>query len=156
MPRIAKILIAVVIAIPVLGIGAAYVAADLTQKRVAGNEASAIGALRAIVSAQATYAVTCGGYSPTLAGLASQGMLSPDLGTDPVERNGYVVAMRARDDGPLQHTTATSCEQTAAGYVVTAAPVEPGQTGVRYFKVDDTAEVTQATSAAFTDATVLR
>jgi hypothetical protein len=101
----------------------------LVKARVSGNEASAIGSLRTILSAQAVTSMDCNGrYAPSLTALGATGNLSPDLGiADTVEKAGYRITM-------------------------TAIPLEPGQTGTRFFIVDQTGEVKQATSASFTDA----
>ncbi len=53
MPRIVKIVLAVIVGIPLLGITAAFCAAGLQRARNSGEEASAIGSLRSIVSGQA-------------------------------------------------------------------------------------------------------
>jgi hypothetical protein len=69
-----------------------------------GNEASAIGSLRAVTSAQAAFASSCaaGGYVTDLADLnkkpggGSQGFISPDLNHNDVVKSGYIVSL-ARD-----------------------------------------------------------
>src|SRR5262245_504806 len=69
-----------------------------------GNEASAIGSLRAINSAQAAFASSCAsdGYATDLADLnrkprgSSQGFISPDLSHNAVMKSGYIVSV-ARD-----------------------------------------------------------
>src|SRR5450432_3196539 len=62
-------LIELLIVVAIIGIIAAIAIPGLLRARMAGNEASAIGSLRAINSAQATYASSCagGGYAQTLA-----------------------------------------------------------------------------------------
>lgn len=156
MPRIVKILIAVAIAIPVLGISAAYCAGGLNRQRIAGNESGALGSLRAILSAQMTYAADCGGYAPALQRLASQGLLPASLGSDPTERTGYVLTLRG---GPaVSHATDVepSCAGAVSSFQVTAVPLEPGSSGARFFRVDESGAIVQATSAMFADATPLR
>ena len=64
------------------------------------REASAIGSLRAIASAQVSYASMNGGYAASLKALAtacprmSQGFVSPDLAHDPTIKNGYEIRVR--------------------------------------------------------------
>ena len=71
----------------IIGIIAAIAVPGLLRARMSGNEASAIGSLRAINSAQSTYSSSCAsnGYAVTLADLSkpapgsNQGFISPDL-----------------------------------------------------------------------------
>ena len=155
MPRIVKIVLAVLVGVPVVGLVASYCSASLQHQRVSGNEASAIGSMRAIVSAQMVHFSECGGYSPTLAGLAASGYLLPDLGSDPARKSGYEVAL-VRPAG-AQDVTARkpACGPTISAFNATAVPVEPGTTGLRFFMTDDSGQVKQATSATFTDARLL-
>ena len=53
-------LIELLIVVAIIGIIAAIAVPGLLRARMAGNEASAIGSLRAINSAQATYSTSCG------------------------------------------------------------------------------------------------
>ena len=53
-------LIELLIVVAIIGIIAAIAVPGLLRARMAGNEASAIGSLRAINGAQATYAASCG------------------------------------------------------------------------------------------------
>ena len=63
-------LIELLIVVAIIGIIAAIAVPGLLRARMSGNEASAIGSLRAINSGQASYldAARPGGYAPTLAG----------------------------------------------------------------------------------------
>ncbi len=64
-------LIELLIVVAIIGIIAAIAVPGLLRARMSGNEASAIGSLRAINSAQSTYASSCagGGYATDLADL---------------------------------------------------------------------------------------
>src|SRR5207247_63041 len=91
-------LIELLIVVAIIGIIAANAVPGLLRARMSGNEASAIGSLRAINSGQASYSSTCasGGYASSLADLAkapsgSQGFISPDLTTNDVVKSGYRV-----------------------------------------------------------------
>ena len=95
-------LIELLIVVAIIGIIAAIAVPGLLRARMAGNEASAIGSLRAVNSAQATYAASCGTgfYSPSLANLSTPpargggvGFIGPDLGTDPSLKSGYTVTL---------------------------------------------------------------
>lgn len=138
-------------------VGVAYFSlGSLRQARVSGNEASAIGALRAINSAQFTYAssVCRDGFAPSLAKLGAAGAISPDLASDPTEKSGYIVQLQGTGTPQAKGTAAPpTCTDAVPGYRATAVPAEPGASGVRFFWTDQTGRVFQATNAAFTGAT---
>jgi hypothetical protein len=113
-----------------------------------GNEASAIGSLRAINSAQVAFASSCaaGGYVTDLADLSkkrdgsSQGFISPDLNHNDVVKSGYIVSV-ARDaaSGVTEVSSAACVELTSrlvSSYFASAVPVKPGETGALFFATD--------------------
>ena len=69
----------------------------LLRARMAGNEASAIGSIRAISTAQHAYAGKCNGYAPVLTELRAAGdFLSPEMTTGVVlSKSGYTITMAA-------------------------------------------------------------
>ena len=95
-------LIELLIVVAIIGIIAAIAIPGLLRARMAGNEASAIGSLRAINSGQAAYSSSCaaGGYATTLADLfkappagpASSARTSMSNG---VVKSGYTVTLAA-------------------------------------------------------------
>jgi hypothetical protein len=108
---------------------------------MSGNEAAAIGALRAISSAESAYASAGanGGFAASLNRLAqscpgsSNGFISPDLSTDPSVKSGYQITLTAATGavpGPLDCNGVAS---VAGGYYATALPTQPGVTGNRGF-----------------------
>src|SRR5216117_622556 len=83
-------LIELLIVVAIIGIIAAIAVPGLLRARMSGNESSAIGSLRAINSAQASYSSACGqgGYATSLTILGkacdnnaggTQGFISPDM-----------------------------------------------------------------------------
>ena len=114
-----------------------------------GNEATAIGSLRAINSAEAAYASSCAGgaYATQLEDLvtapegSSQGFISPDLPSNGVTKSGYVVSI-AKDasSGAADMSSVTPCNGATgvlvSSYFAKADPVTPGGTGTRYFATD--------------------
>jgi type IV pilus assembly protein PilA len=156
-------LIELLIVVAIIGIIAAIAVPGLLRARMSGNEASAIGSLRAINSGQASYSSSCGngGYATSLPDLfkapssGGAGFISPDLnpssGTT-VLKSGYNVDLQ-KAAGAVD-LTGTFCNAPAtaisSAYGASAAPSTPGGTGTRYFGTDTRGTIFQSTSAAFT------
>jgi uncharacterized RDD family membrane protein YckC len=144
----------VALGLPVgLGLLAAIVVPGLLRARMAGNEASAIGSLRAVHSAQMTYASQCNGYAPGHDVLGAGGYLSPDLGVaGVVVKSGYRVTGRG-----VGAPVATTCPGGAVeSYEASAVPEEPGTTGSRYFRALADGTIEEATDPLFISARQLR
>src|SRR5947209_6619704 len=115
-------LIELLIVVAIIGIIAAIAVPGLMRARMAGNETSAIGSLRAINSAESTYAASCGGngYAQSLNDLAklppnsTQGFISPDLSTNGVTKSGYVVTLTADLAAVTVTLAANTCNSSAA------------------------------------------
>jgi type IV pilus assembly protein PilA len=137
-------LIELLIVVAIIGIIAAIAVPGLLRARLSGNEASAIGSVRTISSAQATYSSSCGGggYADTMTGLstvASGGVafVPPDLGTG--AKSGYTFTVDG--DGAqilAQANTCNNATNAMAGFYATGNPTTAGTTGVRRFAVDQT------------------
>src|SRR5262245_41112568 len=158
-PMIVVIILgACALGVVVLGIAAAIIIPGLLRARMSGNEASAMGSLLAIVSAQMVYASDCGAgaFAPSLEILGrpnatrpgSPAYLSLDLARpEPVEKVGYAVRLVHTPDG----SAAASCNGVPAGqsartWAALATPTNPGVTGRRYFAVDATGVVYESLS----------
>jgi prepilin-type N-terminal cleavage/methylation domain-containing protein len=150
-------LIELLIVVAIIGIIAAIAVPGLLRARQSGNEASAVGSLRAINSAQSTFAASCGFgfYSPSLPnlGVAPMGaggtpFLSPDLtGGANVTKSGYNVSMGA---GAVAATAPASCNGLAAGTVVQGyfANADPlGGGGTRSFATNTAGTIYQDRTA---------
>ena len=158
-------LIELLIVVAIIGIIAAIAVPGLLRARQSGNEASAIGSLRAINSAQSTYAASCGNgfYSPDLTnlGVAPTGgtaFISPDLSSAAsVSKSGYTVTMGSSLG--VAAAAPASCNGLATGAVVqgynaTASPAAGG--GTRSFGTNTTGTIfaaTQQAALAMTDTT---
>ena len=153
-------LIELLIVVAIIGIIAAIAVPGLLRARQSGNEASAIGSVRAINSAQATYAASCGGggfaQSLTDLGKAPAGgvpFISPDLSAaDPALKSGYTIAV-ADGLGAIDVLVAAStCNAAAANsrsaFYVHAEPVTVGQTGQRSFASNNTGSIYQLATGA--------
>jgi prepilin-type N-terminal cleavage/methylation domain-containing protein len=143
-------LIELLIVVAIIGIIAAIAVPGLLRARISGNEASAIGSLRAVSSAQSTFSASCGNgqYAKSLDVLGSgpaggSAFISPDLGaTATATKSGYSVSM----DGTA--ATGTACNgstSVATGYHAWADPVSTA-TGTRYFGTNTTGTIWQATA----------
>ena len=133
-------LIELLIVVAIIGIIAAIAVPGLLRARMSGNESSAIGSLRAINSAQASYssAAGSGGYAILLATLSApcpnsaQGFISPDLSLDPSVKSGYEVTL---EDGNGAADVADDCNATKSrsAYYSHSHPITFGSTGNRSF-----------------------
>lgn len=133
-------LIELLIVVAIIGIIAAIAIPGLLRARMSGNEASAIGSVRAINSAQASYssAAASGGYAADLGVLVdacpggTQGFISPDLSSNGVIKSGYTVTLAAGSGTAL---AAKDCNNVTANtdYFANAVPVTLGTTGGRSF-----------------------
>jgi prepilin-type N-terminal cleavage/methylation domain-containing protein len=143
-------LIELLIVVAIIGIIAAIAVPGLLRARISGNEASAIGSLRAISSAQSTFAASCanGMYAQDLATLGTgpsggSAFISPDLssGTS-VVKSGYSINMT----GTTMSGASAACNGAStltSGYHAWADPISTS-TGTRYFFTNTTGTIWQA------------
>src|SRR5471032_1376320 len=143
-------LVELLIVVAIIGVIAAIAVPGLLRARMSGNEASAIGSMRAVNSAQASYSSACanGGYAITLNDLASPpsgtpvAFISPDLGSNGIVKSGYTQTIAkdasagVTDIGTPAATCNGSVSQPATSYYASAVPTSPGSSGTRYFATD--------------------
>jgi type IV pilus assembly protein PilA len=145
-------LIELLIVVAIIGIIAAIAIPGLLRARMSGNEASAIGSMRAISSGQAVFSSSAaqGGYSDTLIRLATPCVvggppfLSADLtnlGAPPL-KSGYLVAMASTGVGP----DACVGGPTALAFHATATPNSLGSSGQRAFAINQVGTVWEDTT----------
>jgi type IV pilus assembly protein PilA len=158
-------LIELLIVVAIIGIIAAIAVPGLLRARMSGNEASAIGSLRAINGGQQAYASSCagGGYAIKLSDLAkapagsTQGFISPDLAQDTTTKSGYLITVVQDPGAATVGTAASACNgggQPYASYEATADPVTPGSTGTRYFATDTRGTIFFSNTATFIGAAI--
>jgi type IV pilus assembly protein PilA len=159
-------LIELLIVVAIIGIIAAIAIPGLLRARMSGNEASAIGSIRTISSAQAAYASSCGGggydVSATATGLStspgagSPAFIADDLAaafTAATPKSGYTMANGANGGTQvLADDICAAVNATSSAFLASAAPATPGTTGVRYFAADQSGQIKQDDAAITTAA----
>ena len=157
-------LIELLIVVAIIGIIAAIAIPGLLRARMSGNEASAIGSLRAINSSQAAYSSSCGNgfYSPDLMGLGAAPangtpFISPDLSaTNTPTKSGFAITMTGITASPAATqppcnngvANAPSVTTLAGSYYGAGIPSSFGSTGTRYFWTNTLGTIYQDTAAA--------
>jgi prepilin-type N-terminal cleavage/methylation domain-containing protein len=143
-------LIELLIVVAIIGIIAAIAVPGLLRARMSGNEASAIGSLRAINSGEASYSASCaaGGYAVSLEDLVlaptgGQGFVSPDLNVNDVVKSGYKVKLEADKASGVTKigVKADTCtpgvtNDPMSSFYAYAKPVTLNGTGTRAFATD--------------------
>lgn len=154
-------LIELLIVVAIIGIIAAIAIPGLLRARMAGNEASAIGSLRAINSSQQAYASACahGNYAASLQELGDQpaaggaAFISPDLSSGAVgssiTKSGFDVSM-AGTASPMTTPENCSDDLNGANQVVgyyALASAQSASTGSRSFWTNTSGTVYQVLEA---------
>ncbi len=151
-------LIELLMVVAIITIIAAFAIPNMARSRMTVNEASAIQSLKAINQAQMSYYTTAGlgGFADTLPTLgvpcsgsgATQGFLGPDMTSAPsVRKSGYLITLMPAT-GAGEGPTDCNGKPTKTGYLVTAAPIMPGQTGTRAFATTAAQTVWENTAGA--------
>ncbi len=128
----------------------------LMAKQSAGA-ASAIGSMRAINSAQLTFALTCGGgfYAPNLTALGTapagsrEAFISPNLGhANTLNRSGYMIQVQGTPfgGGPAS-CNGLAAGATAQGFKAGADALEP--TNARFFASNSNGQIFEHTSTIY-------
>ena len=123
-------LIELLIVVAIIGIIAAIAVPNLLQSKAAANEASAISAIRNIVTSHITYSATVGAgkYATDLAALQTAKLIDSVLGSG--TKDGYSFASGG----------------SANNFTITAEPITAGSTGTRYFFSDESGVIRYSTS----------
>jgi prepilin-type N-terminal cleavage/methylation domain-containing protein len=147
-------LIELLVVVAIIGIMAAIAVPGLLRARMTANETSAIGSLRAVSVAEASYSAVCGNGAyavlfATLAvgpGLSPDGFISPDLAGGG-NKSGYMFLL-APGSGSVARPADCNGVLTTSVYYVTAVPVTLGATGTRGFASSQSGTVWQDRSGA--------
>jgi prepilin-type N-terminal cleavage/methylation domain-containing protein len=151
-------LIELLIVVAVIAVLAAIAIPGLLRGRISGNEASAIGSMRTIISAQAAFASSCGGGGYDITVTANGLSTEPVVGSpafipadlvgafNGTAKSGYDFALADHPGGTDQVLAADICASgvtTTTGFFATGEPRDPGRTGVRYFANDNSGGIRQ-------------
>ena len=123
-------LIELLIVVAIIGIIAAIAVPNLLQSKAAANEASAISAIRNLVTSHITYSATlgAGSYAADLSVLQAASLIDSVLGSG--TKDGY----------------SFSSSGGANAFTINAAPLNAGSTGTRYFFSDESGVIRYSTS----------
>lgn len=144
----ARRVLAIVLGASAFFITGLVIPGTMSMRPRGGHEASAIGSMRSINSAQSTYSSSCGGngYAQSLEDLmkppsgSTAGFIYPDLSRNGVIKSGYVVTLMAGPEAEIVTPASKTCNGSEApavsSYFAEAHPVEVGKTGQRSFATD--------------------
>jgi prepilin-type N-terminal cleavage/methylation domain-containing protein len=148
-------LVELLLVVTVIGIVAAIAMPNIVRARGAAMEVATVGALRAVNTAQTSYAATCaaGRYAPSIVWLQTPSVpggptfIGPEFTSNVTDRYGYRIRFTA---GPRANRSARTCNGLAVGRAVTGyfvgADVRVAQMGVsRYFGVHGGGVIYQST-----------
>jgi type IV pilus assembly protein PilA len=157
-------LIELLIVVAIILIIAAIAIPNLIRSRMAANETSAVGSIRAITVSAISYDTTYGnGFPVTLAQIGTTGSQAVSCNNaqliDSVltggTKSGYTFKILPGNGAATPPPGCTSPGSTD-GYSVIAAPITPGTTGQRTFCSDASGVIRQdVTGTAFTSAAAL-
>jgi prepilin-type N-terminal cleavage/methylation domain-containing protein len=154
-------LIELIVVVGIIAVLAAIVVPGLMRARLSGNEASAVGSIRAVISAQTLFSSACGGggYSVDLADLALPptaggiAFIPPDLAAafpGGTPKSGYEFSVSPVAAADVVLAAADTCNGSAndseTEFFANADPVSP-TLGTRFFGTNQSSQIRQNTSA---------
>src|SRR5208337_3658687 len=150
-------LIELLIVVAIILIIAAIAIPNLLRSRIAANQASAVGSLRTLNTAEVTYSVTYNtGYTQYLGYLGPNGTLSPVLTASGLidsvlagSAAGTATATTSSKSGYTFLYTPGAIDTTGRynTYSITATPVNAGTTGTNFYYTDQSGVIRQNSTA---------
>jgi prepilin-type N-terminal cleavage/methylation domain-containing protein len=153
-------LIELLIVVAIIGIIAAIAIPSLLRARVSANESATVGDIRTVISAQAAYHSTNGGwYEANLVCLNApfSGCIPNYPSNSPTFLDSQLVSLLAKSGysrsfaggaTPAGMSTATQSPTSTTSYVYWATPTSGGQTGVRGFAGDSSGALCSSTDGS--------
>jgi prepilin-type N-terminal cleavage/methylation domain-containing protein len=141
-------LIELLIVVAIIGIIAAIAIPSLLRARVSANESATIGDIRTVVSSQAAYHSSSGGYYAPITCLLAPtgaGCIPSYPATAPTFLDSAMASLIPKS-GYNRVTDETATVPSGLGlgcYVYFATPINVGQTGVRGFAADCSGHICQ-------------
>jgi prepilin-type N-terminal cleavage/methylation domain-containing protein len=140
-------LIELLIVVAIILIIAAIAIPNLLRSRIAANQASAVGSIRTLNTAQITYASTYNsGYSTSLADLAP-----PAVGASPTSTAAglidSVLAGGAKSGYSFTYTPGAAVGGRIETYTINANPTTVGTTGTNYYFTNESGVIRQNSTA---------
>jgi len=131
-------LIELLIVVAIIGIIAAIAVPNLLQSKAAANEASAISAVRNLVTSEITYSATLGSgsYADSLDVLGPNNARLIDSVLAAGTKDGYIFAVTSTSNSTFE---------------ITAGPISLGSTGSRFFFADESGVIRYATGSGPAD-----
>ena len=139
-------LIELLIVVAIILVIAAISVPNLLRSRMAANEASAVGSMRAINTACIEYSTTFGGFPSNLSDLGTSGGAS-STSADLIDN---ILAGGAKSGYTFTYTAGAAAGGVIPVYTLAAGPISPDQTGQRYFFTDQSAVIRFNVSAVAT------
>lgn len=150
-PPLAIVAIVVVAFIPIVGIVAAIAIPSLLRARIAANEASVIGDIRTILSAEAAYQASNSGPYGTITCLSTPSGCLPGYNGPPF-LDASLAQPQATVRGYVRRWSEVPASRGARGsielFCYSATPAQPNQTGVRSFGGDSSGLIGVASGVA--------
>ncbi len=146
-------LVELLVVVAVIGVIAAIAAPGMLRSRMSANEASAVGSMRAIVSAQMGFGALNRGFADDLASLAgvcpgsTDPFLGADLGVNGIAKSGYIFAA-SPGLGSVPGPNDCFGNPTESNHYASATPITVGSTGSRGFATNTAAALWQDSSGA--------
>lgn len=145
-------MIELLLVVAIIGVIAAIAVPALLRARMSGNEAAAIGSLRAVGSAEKVYSQQCSTGNAYAVSLVTLGtgvppFLSSELtSSDPAFKSGYVITLAAGAGAAA--AAAANCPGAQTAYYLSAVPTNLGTTGTRGFATNVQDAIWQDTTGA--------
>jgi len=141
-------LIELLIVVAIILIISAISVPNLLRSRMAANEASAVGSLRAVNTACITYSITYGGGFPgALLNLTTNASGVSSTAAGLIDN---VLASGTKSGYTFIYVAGAVTGGVVPTYTLAASPMVPGQTGLRYFFTDQSGVIRFNLSATAT------